>query len=89
MSQEEYTTLINEIKSFPFKSIEININNIEHIINMYESFTSKKLISINYFKKNLKCLEINSTCIHCKKPAIYYNVDNDTETLCWQHSQSI
>jgi hypothetical protein len=89
MSQEEYIALINEIKSFPFKSIQINTNNIEHVISMYESFTSKKLIPITYFNKNLKKLEINTPCIHCKKNAIYYNVDNDKETLCWSHSHSI
>ncbi len=89
MSQEEYTKLINEIQSFPFKTIQINTNNIEHVINMYESFCSKKLIPITFFNKNLKKLEINTSCIHCKKNAIFFNVDNDTETLCWSHSHSV
>ena len=89
MSQEEYTKLINEIQSYQFKTIEININNIEHIINMYDSFTTKKIIPINFFNKNLKQLENNTNCIHCKKSAMYYNIDNEKETLCWSHSHSI
>ncbi len=89
MAQEQYSSLINEINSIKFSSIKIDTNNIDNIINMYESFISKKLVPINFFKKNLKRLDIHTNCIHCNKIALYYNADNEQEKLCWTHSQSI